>query len=161
MIRDFRSAESAIEESTLSAPSTDLSLSSFSCVVHPPEQGFVLVSIAGELDVASSGHARDALRRAQGESACVRCDLSALSFLDMSGLHVLVDAATDARRAGGDLAIAACSPAVRRLLALLELDDRLRPGLGEQREPPQSVARAPRRRRQLVRPIRAREVLNP
>lgn len=65
-------------------------------------------------DLIESGHARIAV------------DLSATPFIDSSGLGVLIGGLKSARQASGDLRIAGATDAVRKVLALTNLDRVLR-----------------------------------
>jgi anti-anti-sigma factor len=82
----------------------------FFCLRYPVEAGSVRMVMVGELDVATAARARDAIRRAQDDAVEVICDLGDLSFIDVCGLHVLLDAAAHARQTGARL-ILAHSPA--------------------------------------------------
>ena len=53
--------------------------------------------MAGELDLAASVCVHECMRLAQDRAETVVCDLGALSFIDVSGVRVLVDAADYAR----------------------------------------------------------------
>ncbi len=77
----------------------------------------------GELDLATVDAAHDTIRLASGEADHVVCDLAALWFIDVSGVHVLVDAAIAAREAGTYFGVANCPPIVPRILRVLRLDD--------------------------------------
>jgi anti-anti-sigma factor len=82
--------------------------------------------MAGELDLAASVcahemHASDPGPRAE----TVVCDLGALSFIDVSGVRVLVDAADYAHGRGTPLAIVNVPPVASRVLGLLSLYERL------------------------------------
>jgi anti-anti-sigma factor len=59
--------------------------------------------MVGELDVATADGAREAIRRAQDDVPQVICDLGDLSFIDVCGLHVLLDASAHAAQTGGRL----------------------------------------------------------
>ena len=52
-------------------------------------------------------------------------DLDELAFIDMSGLRVALAAAEEASHDGRSFAVTNGSPAVRRLIELVELDGRL------------------------------------
>ncbi len=52
-------------------------------------------------------------------------DLAELSFMDVTGLRTILDAARRARRAGGSLAIANPLPHIIRLLELTAIDQTL------------------------------------
>ncbi len=81
--------------------------------------------IAGELDLAASVCVHECMRLAQDRAETVVCDLGALSFIDVSGVRVLVDAADYARGRGTRLAIVNVPPVASRVLGLLSLDERL------------------------------------
>jgi anti-anti-sigma factor len=53
-------------------------------------------------------------------------DVAGVSFMDSSGLRVLIDAATRAREAGGDLIIANPTPGIARLIEISGLSGQLR-----------------------------------
>jgi anti-anti-sigma factor len=53
-------------------------------------------------------------------------DVADVSFMDSSGLRVLIDAATRAREAGGDLIIANPTPGIARLIEISGLGGQLR-----------------------------------
>jgi anti-sigma B factor antagonist len=85
--------------------------------------GWWVVSVAGEIDVHSGPSLREHLLRAlaSGERNLV-VDLSGVSFLDSSGLGVLVTAHKRARAAGGALRLASCRPAVATIFQITALD---------------------------------------
>lgn len=56
----------------------------------------------------------------------VTLDMEGVSFMDSSGLRVLMDATARARDAGGDLVVAHPSPAVARLVEISGLGEQLR-----------------------------------
>ena len=78
-----------------------------------------VLSVAGELDMETAGRLEVHLRHQLGEGRRhLVLDLSALGFMDSSGLNVLIRAVQKARRTGGDLYLAAPTPAVRRILEI-------------------------------------------
>jgi anti-sigma B factor antagonist len=89
----------------------------------------VVVQVKGEVDVATSAHLADtiecALQRAADRKVELVVDLARLSFIDVSGLNVLVLAARRARADGGTLVLRSPSRHVRRLLDVLSLDAEL------------------------------------
>jgi anti-sigma B factor antagonist len=87
------------------------------------EAGWWVVSVAGEIDVHSGPSLREHLLRAlaNGERDLI-VDLSGVSFLDSSGLGVLVTAHKRARAAGGMLRLASCQPAVATIFQITALD---------------------------------------
>jgi anti-anti-sigma factor len=86
----------------------------------------IILQVKGEVDVATSADLADRLARAMDGEAEGRVelviDLARLSFIDVSGLNVLVLAARRARAGGGTLVLRSPSRHVRRLLDVLRLD---------------------------------------
>ncbi|HEY6793758.1 MAG TPA: STAS domain-containing protein [Kineosporiaceae bacterium] len=82
-----------------------------------------VVRVNGEIDVHTGPALRDHLLSAfaQGEDTIV-VDLSEVSFLDSSGLGVLVAAHKRARTTDGELRIAGCRPPVTTLFQITALD---------------------------------------
>jgi anti-sigma B factor antagonist len=79
------------------------------------------VRVEGELDLATSPQFRQTLGEAQRAARVVVLDLRELSFIESSGVHVILDAAGDARRNGGQLMIVRGPARVDRLLTLTEV----------------------------------------
>lgn len=82
----------------------------------------VIVTISGEIDIATCRAMRDALATGPG-TAHLEVDLSAVTFMDASGIGVLLAARQQAMDAGGSLILRAPSRAVRRLTGVLGLDE--------------------------------------
>jgi anti-sigma B factor antagonist len=80
------------------------------------------VQVAGELDLVTSPQFRQRLGEAQRALRLVVLDLRELGFIDSSGVHVILDAACDARRYGGRLLIVRGPAPVDRVLALTGVD---------------------------------------
>lgn len=75
-----------------------------------------VVAAAGEIDLATAGELATALAaRAEGETELV-LDLSTTSFLDSSGIRVLVEAHRDAERDGIPFAVVPGGDSIRALL---------------------------------------------
>jgi anti-sigma B factor antagonist len=93
-----------------------------------------VVTLSGELDLAAiSGPTTGilgALRDALGEEARVICDLSAVSFMDSTGLHLLLTLKRSVERRGGRFVLSESSPEVRRVIQVAGLDDLLGPADG-------------------------------
>ena len=89
----------------------------------------VIVQVKGEVDVATSAHLADRIARAMERAAEGKVeliiDLARLSFIDVSGINVLLRAARQARAGGGTLVLRSPNRTVRRLLDVLGLDGEL------------------------------------
>lgn len=87
--------------------------------------GHVLVTVSGEIDVATAEQLRVRLAGPAGDGRRVIVDLSGVSFIDAAGARVLAGAAARAAARGGSLQLAAAGRLVRRVLALTGLDQRI------------------------------------
>lgn len=78
------------------------------------------VSVAGEVDLATSGELRAALDAVLADlpGTPVEVDLADVPFLDSSGVHVLLDAHALAAARGCPLVVAHVRPVVRRVLEI-------------------------------------------
>jgi anti-anti-sigma factor len=84
------------------------------------------VVLAGEFDLAAVPQFEDAIAGVEaGGPPAIVIDLSALTFMDSSGLRALVTADDRARTAGRRLAIVPGPPAVRRVFEITQLDGKL------------------------------------
>ena len=85
--------------------------------------GHVVVALRGDLDITDAADAEAALTAlvARGQSLII--DMSALDFIDCSSLGALLRVQGLARRAGGDVVLAAPQRQVLRLLALTGKDE--------------------------------------
>jgi anti-sigma B factor antagonist len=89
-------------------------------VSDPPSATVVL---DGDIDIATAPAIRRFLMAAiSGGTAHLAVDMSGVTFIDASGIGVLVAAANRARQAGGGLSLLAPSRQVQRLLDVLHLD---------------------------------------
>lgn len=82
----------------------------------------VSVTISGEIDIATCRAMRDALATGP-RLAHLEVDMSAVTFMDASGIGVLLEARQRAVDAGGSLTLRAPSRAVRRVTGILGLDE--------------------------------------
>ena len=84
----------------------------------------IVVFLEGDVDLQSSPRARDVLLEAVERSDRVVVDLSAVGYIDSSGIAALVEALQRSRQrpAGSTLALAAVSDPVLRVLKLARLD---------------------------------------
>ena len=82
----------------------------------------VLLTLGGELDLATVPLLQEQLDRAGRGRGAVVIDLSGLRFIDSSGLHMLVRAERQLRASGGQLVLVRGPRAVRRVFELTGLD---------------------------------------
>ncbi|MEA2492849.1 MAG: anti-sigma factor antagonist [Thermoleophilaceae bacterium] len=81
------------------------------------------VCLCGELDLSGVDRAREAIERAEEDGAnLVVLDLSALDFIDSTGLEVVLRAARRAHETGRRLIVQRPSSYVRRLLEMTAID---------------------------------------
>jgi anti-anti-sigma factor len=82
--------------------------------------------LTGEIDADSAPRLERAiLDRFEQGSTSVRLDLSGVTFMDSSGLRVVIATTEAARGRGGDLVLAEPTSAVRRLIEVSGLEDHL------------------------------------
>jgi anti-sigma B factor antagonist len=86
-----------------------------------PQAPPTLVTVAGDIDIASAPSLRRHLLSVPGSSTVL--DLSGVQLLSAAGLTELVDLRDRLSRAGARLALAGASPSVRRVLTITGLDD--------------------------------------
>ena len=86
------------------------------------EQGSLVVTLEGEVDLEHSPKAREVLLDCVGRNQKVVVDLSQVSYIDSSGVASLVEAFQQAKKGGRSFALAAINPAARRVLELARLD---------------------------------------
>lgn len=90
----------------------------FACEWSPNGIEAASVRVAGELDLDSAPRLKQVLDEGLGRVRLVLVDVRELSFVDSSGLHVLLDAAQRARNGGSRLVLVGVSVALERLLDL-------------------------------------------
>lgn len=83
--------------------------------------GQTVLAVAGDLDLATSEQLRGHLNSAPAGEVVV-LDLKKVEFCDSAGLRVLLDAELRTRVGGGQLRLAAPSPALVRLFELTGVD---------------------------------------
>jgi anti-sigma B factor antagonist len=87
-------------------------------VTSDTSPGVVTVVVAGEIDLDTAPAVRDeVLRHLQG-GATVHLDLGEVTFMDSSGLHLLLATRRRAAEVGADLRLVRVSPRVQRLIVL-------------------------------------------
>jgi anti-sigma B factor antagonist len=90
--------------------------------VTSPDAGGKRLAVEGDVDV----HTADEFRRVIAESETstpLTINLSQVSFMDSTGLGVLIGALTRSRETGSRLILEALSPRVDRLLSLTGIAD--------------------------------------
>jgi anti-sigma B factor antagonist len=91
-------------------------------VHHQAIGSLTVLSVSGEVDLATLPRLADALTRTVGGPNTVVVDLDGVLVLDDAGLGLLLGAAGRARQAGGELSVVCSSPALREHLALTGFD---------------------------------------
>jgi anti-anti-sigma factor len=88
-----------------------------------PDPSSATVALDGEIDISNCPAIRRLLMAAiSGGYIHLAIDMSGVTFIDATGIGVLVAAANQARAAGGGLSLVAPSRPVQRLLDILRLD---------------------------------------
>ena len=86
----------------------------------------VHVVMTGELDISTAQRLEDDLRRIEADRPeLIVLDLQRLSFMDSTGLRLLITADARAREDGRRLAIVQGNEMVQRVMRLTRLDERL------------------------------------
>ena len=94
---------------------------SFRCTTEQ-HNGALCFTLSGELDLASAPTFRAQLVEDGNSANAVLIDLGNLRYLDSSGINVFLDANAAFSRSGRRFALVGPSPAVRRILSVLELE---------------------------------------
>lgn len=86
------------------------------------ENRSVIVAIEGELDIATADDLREHVQQAMDEHGpWLILDLSALDFMDSSGLNVIISTYRSVRETGGSLSLAALNERVTKVVRLVGL----------------------------------------
>ncbi len=86
------------------------------------ERGSFVVSFGGDVDLEHSPKAREVLLDCVAKERDVFVDLSAVSYIDSSGVASLVEAFQSSKKKGTGFALVAVNPAALRVLELARLD---------------------------------------
>ena len=84
--------------------------------------GVAVIAVTGELDAHTAPAVREAVEAVIAPGARVVVDLSAISFLDSTGLGVFVTALKHLREGEGSLDLVIASPRVLKVFELTGLD---------------------------------------
>lgn len=85
--------------------------------------GWQIVSVSGEVDIATAPELRERLHALLGQgSTQLIVDLSGVGFLDSTGLGVLVGALKRVRTQGGDLRLVSTEPRITKIFEITRLD---------------------------------------
>jgi anti-sigma B factor antagonist len=112
-----------ITRRTVSGEQSQANPGSDKLAVHTDHDGdAVIVRLAGEFDLAAADPAREALSRATSvPRQRLIVDLSELTFIDSSGVHVLLDTYRRCRDAEATLTIRPGPPNVQRIFEVTNL----------------------------------------
>jgi anti-sigma B factor antagonist len=90
--------------------------------------GRAVLRVEGRLNLVTAPELRAAVQQAvEEDTARVVVDLAGVTFIDSSGLGMVIAGLKHARQAGGELRIAAAGEQVRMVLELTKLHRILRP----------------------------------
>jgi len=84
--------------------------------------GTAVVSFRGDVDLEHSPTAREVLLSSVRSGRDLAVDLSAVEYIDSSGIASLVEAFQEARKRGARFSLVAVSPAALRVFELARLD---------------------------------------
>lgn len=106
-----------------SARNPTLSIALISC---PGHRQLAALSLAGELDRSNEEDARQAIERCLNQGArCLVIDLGGLTFMDSSGINLLVRTYNALLQRHGRLALVAPPGPIRRVLDMVQLPPRV------------------------------------
>ena len=97
--------------------------SEFACTLRTNSPDGAWIRVAGEVDLATAPQLRQTLNDAAQQARRIVLDLRELSFMDSSGLHVIIDATDRQREAGGKLVLVRGPRQIDRLFMLAGLND--------------------------------------
>ncbi len=93
-------------------------------VTDSERPGVAVLDVRGEIDVATSPELQEILVELIGRGPeLLIVNLTDVSFIDSTGLGVLVGAVRDVRAGGGDLRLVVTEPHIMKLLELTGLDE--------------------------------------
>nr|WP_298681792.1 STAS domain-containing protein [uncultured Dongia sp.] len=86
------------------------------------QQGKIVIALEGEIDLENAGEVRKALLTNLKQKKDLLIDLSAVTYIDSSGIASLVEGLQVARKQKNELSLVAVSPRALRVLELARLD---------------------------------------
>lgn len=86
------------------------------------EQGKIVIALEGDIDLENAGEVRKALLANLKQKKDLLIDLSAVTYIDSSGIASLVEGLQVARKQKNELSLVSVSPRARRVLELARLD---------------------------------------
>ncbi len=89
------------------------------------EPGYVVVTVAGEVDIATVARLRERLSVLAAVGLPLIADLDQVSFIDATGLGALAGAARRAASRGASLYVVCARPQTRRLFRVTGLDHQI------------------------------------
>jgi anti-sigma B factor antagonist len=89
------------------------------------EQGYAIVTAAGEIDISTVTRMRECLFGLAASGRPLVADLDQVSFIDSTGLAALVGTAKRATACGSGLYVVCGRPKIRQLFRLTGLDGRI------------------------------------
>ena len=91
-----------------------------------PDRDFVRVSPVGDIDMSTAGELAAEMQQLRRSGfACLVLDLRAATFIDSTGLHLILEEHAAAKADGADFAILPGPPAVQRIFDVTGLEARL------------------------------------
>jgi anti-anti-sigma factor len=106
------------------APRGTDAVSNFECVLGRSGRDAVWIRLAGELDLAAAPLLQHTLREPLAGVQLIVLDLRDVTFMDSTGLHVVIDSYNQARQRGSRLVMIRGSAQVDRLFELGGVSDR-------------------------------------
>ena len=86
------------------------------------DHGYHIVHLTGEIDLETSPQARKILLDTVDRSAKILIDMASVTYIDSSGIAILVEAYQRAKKAEKQMAFICLNPTVVRVLSLARLD---------------------------------------
>lgn len=92
-------------------------------IVREQRGDLPVLRVSGELDIYTASRLKEAVLAAlNGGAASLAIDLTAVQFLDSTGLQVLMSAKKRTAERGGDVYLIGISGQIRRVFTLLSLE---------------------------------------